>query len=361
MAEQENDTGEKEFDATEQKRDQARQDGNVAQSKEMNGLSIIVGVLVAATMLRGPVGDSLFEQLAGLMSNADAFAQDMETNSGRGLSARIPGFVLVVLPLLGTVVVAVLTSLLVQQAFSFSLKKIAPDVNKISPIRNLKNKYGTKGMIEFAKDTAKMLVAGLIAATYLLIFAQNNYAASFGSAGGSILELTFKSSFNLVVCFCIFQVVLAAIDVPIQWQQHAKELKMSREEIKKQMKESEGDPHLKQSRREKGAKISRGEMLNAVKTSTVVMVNPTHYAVALRWDPDSASAPICVAKGADHLAATIRTIAIENQVPVYSDPPAARSIYAAIDVNEEIRPEHFAAVAAAIQYVDRVRGNLRDA
>ena len=103
-----------------------------------------------------------------------------------------------------------------------------------------------------------------------------------------------------------------------------------------------------------------GEMMKAVESATVVMVNPTHYAVALKWDPETQRAPIVVAKGVDHIAARIREIAIEHQIPIYSDPPNTRAIFAAVDLEEEIHPEHFAAVAAAIQYVDRVRGVTRE-
>ena len=120
-----------------------------------------------------------------------------------------------------------------------------------------------------------------------------------------------------------------------------------------------GDPMLKQQRRAKAQKISKGEMMKAVETSTVVMVNPTHYAVALKWDPDSGQAPIVVAKGVDHIAARIREIAIAHKVPIYRDPPSTRAIFASVELDEEIHPEHFAAVAAAIQYVDRVTGVTR--
>jgi flagellar biosynthetic protein FlhB len=108
-------------------------------------------------------------------------------------------------------------------------------------------------------------------------------------------------------------------------------------------------------RREKASKISRGQMLQDVKTATVVMVNPTHYAVALKWDPNGKKAPVCVAKGVDHMAAKIREVAAENKVPIYRDPPAARSLYNLVEIDEEIRPEHFAAVAAAIQFIDRLK------
>ena len=160
---------------------------------------------------------------------------------------------------------------------------------------------------------------------------------------------------RLILYFFAFQFVLAVIDLPLQWRLHANKLKMTREEMKKELKQNEGDPYMKQQRREKGVKISRGQMLQNVKTATVLMVNPTHYAVALKWDPESGKAPVCVAKGTDNLALKIREIAIEAGVPVYRDPPATRSIYSMVEVDEEILPEHFAAVAAAIQFVDRLR------
>ena len=112
-------------------------------------------------------------------------------------------------------------------------------------------------------------------------------------------------------------------------------------------------------RREKATKISRGQMLKNVPQATVIMVNPTHYAVALKWDPESNKAPVCVAKGVDNIAARIREIATEHKIPIYHDPPATRSLYKLVEVDEEIRPEHFAAVAAAIQFVERIRAQAQ--
>ena len=126
-------------------------------------------------------------------------------------------------------------------------------------------------------------------------------------------------------------------------------------EMKKETKESEGDPHFKQARKSKAAKISNGEMLKNVEGATLIMVNPEHYAVALKWDPESAGAPVCVGKGVDHLAARIRAVALERNIPIYRDPPTARALYRLIDIDEEITPEFYAAVAAAIQYVESLK------
>jgi len=198
-----------------------------------------------------------------------------------------------------------------------------------------------------------MLFAGVIASVYLLQFVQNFYGSS-ALQQGQLAAFTGYQIMMLIIYFAIFQFVLAAIDFPLQWRLHANKLKMTREEMKKETKQNEGDPHLKQSRRRKGTEIARGGMLEAVKTATVVMTNPTHYAVALKWDPESNKAPIVVAKGVDHLAAKIREVAKENNVPIHRDPPATRSIYSLVEIDEEIQQIHFAAVAAAIQYVQRV-------
>ena len=176
---------------------------------------------------------------------------------------------------------------------------------------------------------------------------------------GQLVEFTLSQILKLIAYFGIFQLLLALLDVPLQRYFHAERLKMTREEVKKEMKQNEGDPHLKQQRRERGTQITRGEMMKNVETATVIMVNPEHYAVALKWDPNGDKAPICVAKGVDHLAAKIREVATDHGVPIYRDPPTARSLYRLVEIDEEIRQEHFAAVAAAIQYVERVTQHLR--
>ena len=128
-----------------------------------------------------------------------------------------------------------------------------------------------------------------------------------------------------------------------------------------ELKESEGDPMMKQQRREKAVSIATNQMLRDVPEAAVVIVNPTHFAVALKWDPSAPHAPICVAKGVDLVAARIREIAQENAVPIHSDPPTARALHATVEIGEEIRPDHYAAVAAAIRFADMLRAKARKA
>ncbi len=354
MAEQDTDSSEKEFDATEQRLKQAREDGNVPQSKEANAFALIIGIVLAAFVLNVVVGPSLFRDFSSMLYHGDAFAKDAFESRGSAVWVWLVTVLLHLLPIFLVMGALVLTALILQRSIAFSMKKIKPDMKKISPVENLKKKYDAKGLLEFAKDTAKLFFAGIIGTVFLIQFVQDYYASSEVQMG-NFYEFTFNQTLRLILYFLAFHAGLAVLDLPMQRQLHLNKLKMTREELKKEMKQNEGDPQLKMMRREKASKISRGQMLKNVPTATVILVNPTHYAVALKWDPDSQKAPVVVAKGADHLAAKIREIAAAHNIPIYRDPPATRSIYNLVEIDQEIRPEHFAAVAAAIQFIDRVK------
>ncbi len=354
MAEQEPDSGEKEFDASEQRHQQARDDGDIPQSKEVSGFAVIVGILCATGLWSGLTGTALFERLSSLLYHADTLSGDALTNGGPRLHGALYDILIWSVPLLLVLTATTLFALIATRGVTFSAKKIAPDIKKLSMIQNLKKKYGPQGLLEFIKDGLKMLFAGTIAIVFLLRFAEDYYASS-AIRQGDFVAFTFDHCLQLVLAFAVFQLGLAILDFPLQRLLHANRIRMTREDMKKENKQSEGDPHFKQARRSRAVKITSGKMLQNVKTATVVMVNPEHFAVALVWDPASKKAPVCVAKGVDHLAARIREVAMANRVPVYRDPPSTRSIYRMVEIDEEIRPEHFAAVAAAIQFVERVR------
>ena len=357
MAEQESDSGEKEFEATEQRRQQAREEGNVPQSKETNTLALILGTMAAAMVLQFAIGNAVFQDFSSMLYHIDSYSEDIFDSGGAETRSWLSTTLFKFVPMLGILAAVVLLALVAQRSVSFSAKKIQADMKKLSPMENLKKKYGTRGLLDFLKDTVKLLFAATIAIVFLAQLARDYYASS-AIQHGQFAEFTFAQVLKLIFWFLLFQFVLAAIDLPLQRRLHANQLKMSREEMKKELKQSEGDPQIKQQRRQQASKISRGQMVQNVKGATVVMVNPEHYAVALKWDPESNKAPVCVAKGVDHLAARIREIATANNVPIYRDPPATRSIYRLVEIDQEVRPEHFAAVAAAINFVERVRRHM---
>lgn len=357
MAEDKENGGEKEFDATEQRKRDARRDGNVAQSKEANTFALMAGMVLAGAAFSAVLAGGIFNQFQAMFYHADGYAHDIFEGGGEAARDWITTILLYCAPVFVILVVLVLGALILQQSIAFSAKKIKPDMKKLNPAENLKKKYGPKGLLDFAKDTAKMLFAALIAGVFLYVFVDKYYASSAVQLG-QFFQFTYTQVIALIMFFCLFQFALAVVDLPIQRQMHANQLKMTREDVKKEVKQSEGDPQLKQSRREKASKISRNQMMQNVQTATVIMVNPEHYAVALKWDPDSTKAPVCVAKGVDHMAARIRETAMAHNIPIYRDPPSTRSIYRMIDIDEEIHPEHFAAVAAAISFVDRLKAHM---
>ena len=152
---------------------------------------------------------------------------------------------------------------------------------------------------------------------------------------------------------------IGGIDYLWQHQEHLRKNRMSRKELQDEAKQTEGDPHTKQQRRQRGYEIAMNKMLADVPDADVVIVNPTHYAVALKWSRAAGAAPICVAKGVDEVAARIRQIASESAVPIHRDPPTARALYASVDISQEIQPEHYQAVAAAIRFAELMRRKAR--
>ncbi len=157
----------------------------------------------------------------------------------------------------------------------------------------------------------------------------------------------------------VIALAIGGIDLLWQRAEHLRRNRMSHKELMDEHKQLEGDPHVKQQRRQRGQEIALNKMLADVPGADVVIVNPSHYAVALKWSRKPGSAPVCVAKGVDEIAARIREIASQSGVPIHRDPPTARALHAAVPIGEEIRPEHFAAVAVAIRFADEMSRKRR--
>ena len=173
--------------------------------------------------------------------------------------------------------------------------------------------------------------------------------------GGMLAHLLIEFMFVVL----LISLVIGAVDY--LWQRHdfMRQNRMSYRELQDEHKRSEGDPHLKQERRQRGAEIATSQMMADVPTADVVIVNPTHYAVALKWSRAPGSAPVCVAKGVDHIAHTIREVATEHSIPIRHDPPTARVLYATTQLGDEIEPDHYKAVAAAIRFAQTMRARAR--
>lgn len=344
----------KPFEASDQKLQRAREKGDIPRSTELNAAAMYLGAWLAF----GIGAIFVVRQWLSMASRAMG-ADGWPLNGIFGLAQAIgsyAGWAVLVLTAAPAIVVVVV--LIVQRGLIFSGEKLAPDLKRINPIANAKQKFGTTGLITFAISLAKAALVCL-GGWYLFAGMMDRLAASaMDGAGGWIVDLGVLLGQVLLMALAI-SVLFGLLDMLWRWFDHRRKNRMSRKEMEDEYKESEGDPHLKAARRQRAVDVAMKQMLADVAKADVIIVNPTHYAVALEWKRGSGRAPVCLAKGVDDVAARIRDRARDHKVPIWSDPPSARAIHATVDIGQEIRRDQFAAVAAAIRFAEKMREKAR--
>lgn len=352
--------GEKTNAPTQKRLDDARGRGDIPRSEEISAAAAYLGLLVAVAT----AGVSLVQgggmALAAFLAHAESLTGAVLGAGGRAtLATVLAPLVWALLPLFLLPALAVLVSLFAQRGFAFSLTKLEPKLNRLSPIAALKNKFGPTGLAEFAKRVVKLIVVTVV--VYLVLRADlgriiGTVAASPGEATSVLVSLMNKLLIGVTVLAC----VVAAVDWSWVQFDHQRKLRMSLQELRDEHKESEGDPQFKQKRRRRAQEIASNRMLTDVPTADVVIVNPTHVAVALRWSREKGAAPECVAKGTDEIAARIREIADTSGIPIHRDPPTARLLYQAVEIGQEVHPDHYRVVAVAIRFAEDMRARARE-
>ena len=245
-----------------------------------------------------------------------------------------------------------------QGALVLSGQKLQPKLSRISPLKNAKQKFGADGLFNFANSSLKLVVFS----TALALVFQSELEEILAMSAlplPEMLQLTADLCFRFLVVSAAATLVIAAIDFFWQRSQFLRRQRMSLKELRDELKETDGDPHTKQSRRQRAQEIATNQMLAEVPRADVVVVHPEHFAVALQWERKRGTAPVCVAKGLDEIAMRIRELAMEHAVPIYHDPPTARAVYSVVSVGEEISGEHYQAIAAAIRFSDTMREKAR--
>ena len=242
---------------------------------------------------------------------------------------------------------------LVQTGFLWSPEKLAPDMSKLSIQKGLGRMFGIDGLVQFAKSLFKILIVGLVC-WFVLRPKADQLQAMIGLDPASILPASAALMKALVFAVATALGVGAGLDW--LWQRHRfmQKMRMSREEVKEDYKQSEGDPHIKAKLKQMRIERSKRRMMQAVPKASVIITNPTHYAVALQYDPGMA-APVCVAKGVDELALRIREVAGKHNVPIIENPPLARALHKTVEIDDEVPEEHYRAVAEVIGLVMRLR------
>ena len=350
-----NDGQEKSFDASESKIKKSRDKGDTPQSKEANTFMLYASLMVVIIMVGGSASRQLHASMSIMLARPAELGTMLLQDQDAVPFKNILGDIVIAMgPVFLIPIVFILISLVIQQAIVVAPEKIKPKLSRISPISNAKQKYGPTGMVEFLKQLAKL---SFIAAIAGLFFYQAFYelAGLSGTLPQTLLGEMKRVSLKLTLYILIATALITLIDLPYARFAHMKKLRMTLQEVKDETKESEGDPHMKRARRMRAEEISKSNMLRDVSKADVIIVNPTHYAVALQWSRDKGAVPLCVAKGTDELAMRIRERASLHNIPIHSDPPCARSLHALVEVGEGIKPEHYAAVAAAIHFADNAR------
>jgi len=356
----EQDDGDKTHEATQHKLDRAREKGEFARSADLNTAGSYAGFLLAALAAGPGAIERAGAPMMRLVDQPDRLAP-LVFSGGPGLAA-LGGLLLAVGVALSVFFLlpaaAALLSVVAQRSLVFAPARLEPRLSRISPVENAKNKFGPSGLFEFAKSAVKLAAFCLLLGLYLGGQVPR-IAATLHAAPGQIGAVMARMSVEFLAVVVVLALVIGAADLLWQRFDHARRQRMSHKEVRDEHKEQEGDPHMKQQRRQRGMEIAAGRMMEDVPGADVVIVNPTHYAVALRWSRAPGAAPVCVAKGVDHLALRIRALARESGVPVHHDPPAARALHAETEIGREIDPRHYRAVAAAIRFADAMRRKAR--
>ncbi len=349
------DDSDKSFDATPQKLQKAREKGEVVKSNDLSAVAAYAGLTVALLVVGRFSAVHLGSVLMVLIEQSPRLSPALVHGSAAGpLAGILNGVAVSAGALLVVPAVVVLLNLLAQRALVFAPSKLQPKLSRISIPANAKNKFGRGGLFEFSKSFVKLVIYG----TCLALFLKANLSQIL-SAAASPPEASILLMMNLLFRFLFIVVAVAlaigVIDYLWQYAEHMRKNRMSRKELQDETKDSEGDPHVKQQRRQRAQEIASTQMLADVPKADVVIVNPTHYAVALKWSRNPGTAPACVAKGVDEVAATIRETAIEAGVPIHSDPPTARALHATVEIGQEIPEEFYRPVAAAIRFAEAMR------
>jgi flagellar biosynthetic protein FlhB len=347
MAEEDEGGGERSEDPTQKRLDDAAERGDVAKSQEVNTWFMISGATLVLSTFSGSIG-SIQMPLRNLIANSWMIRTD-----GPGLlllaqSLEYQVFAAIGVPIL-MLVLAAITGNMLQHRLVWSGESLKPKLSKISPMAGAKRIFGKQSIANFAKGLFKLIALGAVM-TAILWPERHRLESMLRFDPAAILGAVVAMSLHLMGAVVAMLAVVAIADYFFQYRQWYERQKMSLREMKEEFKQSEGDPHIKGRIRQLRQQRMKKRMMAAVPKASVIITNPTHYAVALSYERGM-PAPICVAKGADRIALKIREVAGEHNIPIVENVPLARALYATVDIDEEIPVEHYHAVAEIIGYV----------
>jgi len=357
MSDEGADDSSKTEDPTPKRLEEARRKGQVAMSREMNSwvmlLTVTLLIVAFASTMMGQTMDML-----------KIYLEQPEALSGvpGGLSAVLGGAALGIMKIMAfpflCLMVAAIAGPFLQVGPLFSAEAIQPDLGKISIVKGWGRLFSMRSIVELVKGVLKLAIVATVAVVMLMPFlrsVEHMVGLPVPLIMGEMKILVVRMMTGVLIVYLI----IAVIDLVYQRVEFMKKLRMTKQELKEEYRQTEGDPQVKSKLRQLRAQKARQRMMQNVPKADVVITNPTHFAIALQYNPDTMEAPLCLAKGMDNIALKIREKAREANITIYESPPLARALYDTVEVDETIPPEHYKAVAQIISFVFRQKGKLQ--
>ena len=339
--------------ATPRKKREAREKGDVAKSMEIKSAIVLIASLLGLKLFGGLLLSRLSELMKYVFKGLHTFEVSVESVQAMSYSGLQYLFFMMA-PLVGMIMLAGLASNVIQTGFLFTGEQLKPKFSKISPAKGFKRMFSIRSMVELIKSIFKLFIVGLV--SYISLRAElYNYPLLIHSNTGQIVAFISRVGFSLAFRAALILLILAVFDYAYQRFEYEKKLRMTKQEIKDEYKRTEGDPQIKARIRSIQREQARKRMLSEVPKADVVITNPVHLAIALKYDSSKSAAPVVTAKGARLIAERIKKIAYENDVPVVENKPLARMIYKNVEIGGLIPYELFKAVAEVLAYVYRLK------
>lgn len=356
MSEQSEDQSQKTEDPTQHRLSEAEKKGQIPYSREVNNFFVMLALALMVAWVFPLMLERTKQSLAPYIVNPhDLIISPASLRDMLGDTFIEMGIILIA-PL-SLIVLLVLGAAFAQSKFLFAVERIKPKLEKISIIKGTKRLFSMKSVVEFLKGIVKLTIVSVV--SVMAIYSDLPRLAELPAYElMDIMQLLAGMALKVMIGVCCVMFLVAIIDYVYQRFEFMKSMRMSKQELKDEHKQQEGDPHIKGKLRQLRMERARQRMMAAVPEASVVITNPTHYAVALKYETGLMGAPILLAKGVDEVAFRIRDIAKQHDIPIVENPPLARALHASVDLNEEIPYEHYKAVAEVISYVYRLKGKL---
>jgi len=345
-------------DPTSKKKSEARKKGQITRSKELTTLFMLVMAIIGMII----ISKDMIETISNVMTNSFAVERNtlfepkllfvhLKTALSAMFNSILPLFILLLLT-------AVLSGAILG-GFNFSSESLVPKLSKMNPIKGIKKIFGTNGLIELVKSILKLLLLGSIAVYFLWNARNELYGLSEEPFPGAFVHALELIAWQFLVV-SLGMILVAAIDVPYQIWSNTRQLKMTKQEVKDESKNTDGNPEVKGRIRQLQREMAMQRMMGDVPKADVIITNPTHYAIALQYDTEGSGAPVMLAKGVDLVALQIRNVAQANEVPIIESPPLCRAIYYSVEIGQEIPAGLYVAVAQVLAYIFQLKNGEID-